>query len=221
MAPSWFARPRTLLVPTLAGWAVLAALLAAAAALLALALPGFLAVDAPVGRGLLVVEGWLPRAALDRAAELARRGGYDAVVVTGGPIRDVAWGGGFESFAARGAAYLRTRDLGGRPLAAVPAPASARERTWESARALRRWLDARGERVEAADVFTYGPHARRSRALFQRALGDGVAVGAHAVRPEEYELSRWWRRSDGARDVLGEAVGYGWMICCFTPGEGG
>jgi hypothetical protein len=221
MRASWFARPRVVLVPTLTGWAALAAALAMACTLAARALPGFLAVDEPVGRGVLIVEGWLPRAALDHAAQLAREGRYDAVAVTGGPIRDPAWAGGFPTYAERAGAYLRTRDLGGRALLVVPAPGTARERTWESALALRRFLDASGRRVEAADVFTSGPHARRSRALFRRALGDGTAVGAVASPPEEYLLARWWRRSEGARDVLSETTGYGWMLCCFWPDDGG
>jgi hypothetical protein len=216
MRLSWFLRRRAVLVPTLAGWAVLAALGAGLAAAAALGLPRWLAVDAPVGRGALVVEGWLPRSALDGAAELARSGAYDAVFVTGGTIRDMAWGGGFATYAERGGAYLRDR-VGDVELVVVPAPDTARERTWESALALRRFLDARSRRVDAADVFTYGPHARRSRALFQRALGEGARVGARAVAPAEYDLARWWRRSDGARDVIGEAVGYGWMVCCLRP----
>jgi hypothetical protein len=215
-----FARRRSVLVPTLAGWAALLCVGAAAAVGTALTVPRWLAVDAPVGRGLLVVEGWLPRRTLDRAAALAREGRYDAVVVTGGPIHDTAWGGGFPTFAERAGAYLRPQDLGGRELLIVPAPETARERTWESALALRRFLDASGRRVDAADVFTYGPHARRSRDLFRRALGDGVRVGSLAAEPDEYDLSAWWRRSDGARDVLSEAAGYGWMLCCFRPDEG-
>jgi hypothetical protein len=220
MRASWFARPRTILVPTLAGWVLLVGIALATAAVAARALPRWLAVNAPVGRGVLVVEGWLPQRALDQAAEAARRGAYDAIVVTGGPIRDQAWGGGFATFAERGGAYLRGLDLGGRPLLVVPAPPSHRERTWESALALRRLLDATQRRVDSADVFTYGPHARRSRDLFQRALGDGVRVGSLAVEPDDYDLVAWWRRSEGARDMLSEAVGYGWMLCCFRPGDG-
>lgn len=220
MRLDWFLCRRSLAVPTLAGWAALAAAAGAVAVLLALALPRFLAVDEPVGRGTLVVEGWLPRKALELAAETARRGGYESIVVTGGPIRDVPWGGGFPTYAERAGAYVRSLDVGGREIFVVPAPDTDRDRTFEAARAVRRWLDSSGRRVDAVDVFSYGPHARRSRDLYRLALGSGVAVGCRAAAPVDYELASWWRRSDGARDIIGEAVGYAWMVCCFSPREG-
>ena len=99
----------------------------------------------------------------------------------------------------------------------VPGPPIERERTYEAARAVRRWLDATGRPADAADVFSYGPHARRSRDLYRQALGRGVAVGCLAAPPQEYDLARWWRRSRGARDVVGEALGFAWALCCFSP----
>lgn len=223
MRASWLARPRTILVPTLAGWAALAVVLAAAGALLARALPGFLAVDAPAGRGVLVVEGWIPRSALRRAAEEARRGTYRAVLVSGGPILDApaASSDAFVTHAERAAAFLRSLDVGGLEIVAVPAAETRRDRTYESARAVRRWLEARGWRADAVDVYTAGPHARRSRALYRRALGDGAVIGVRSAPPPEYDLARWWRSSAGAKDVLGEAIGWAWMECCFWPGDGG
>jgi uncharacterized SAM-binding protein YcdF (DUF218 family) len=217
---AWFLRRRTILVPTAVGWAVLAAAGLALGATAARALPAFLAVDAPVGGQLLVVEGWLPQGALDAAAEVARRGPYRVVAVTGGPVRDVAWAGGYATYAERAGAYLRRLDLGGRELVVVPARENGRDRTWESARALRRWLEAEGRTFPAADVLTSGPHARRSRALFRLALTSDTSVGSLAIPSPDYDLARWWRRSDGARDVLGEAIGYGWMLCCFWPDAG-
>ena len=210
-------RQRTVWLPTLAGWAVIALALLAGAAAAVRALPRFLAVDAPVGRGLLVVEGWLPASALRAAAAELRRGRYDGLVVTGGPLLEPEWSAPYRTYAERAAAYLRAGDLGGREVVAVPAPAVDRERTYESALAVRRWLEASGRRVDAVDVFTYGPHARRSRHLYRLALGTGVSVGTRAVPPAEYDLDHWWRKSRGARDVIGEAVGYLWVSCCFSP----
>lgn len=210
-------RTRSVRVPTLAGWAVLALASAAVAAATLRAIPRFLAVDEPVGRGLLVVEGWVPASALRAAAEEARRGRYDAVVVTGGPLLEPEWSCGYTSSAERAAAFLRTRDLGGRELVVVPAPPVERDRTYESAVALRRWLDRSGRRVDAVDVFTYGPYARRVRLLYRLALGSAVSVGSRAAEPTEYDLDRWWNKSRGARDIIGEAVGYGWSLCCFWP----
>lgn len=220
MRLSWFARPRTVWLPTLAGWAALGAAAAVGAAAAARTVPGFLAVHEPVGRGILVVEGWISRAALDRAAEVARAGRYRAVVVTGGPILD-APSDAYQTFAERAGAYLRVIDHGDVEIDVVPTPATTRDRTWASAVGFRRWSEGRGWRLEAVDVFTAGPHARRSRAMYRRALGEGVAVGSQVAAPRDYDLERWWRSSAGAKDVLGEAIGYGWMLCCFSPSDGG
>ncbi len=208
-------------MPTAAGTLVLLAGAALAALVLARTLPGFLAVDAPEGRGLLVVEGWISRAALREAAERFRAGGYDLVVVTGGPLDGPECGGDGPTYADRAAQELRRLGIVEPRLAVVPAPASAQDRTYRSAVSLRQWLERTGRGVPAAlDVFSQGPHARRSRTLYRMALGDGVRVGVVAAAPP-YDVARWWRRSDAAKDVLTEAVGYAWMSCCFWPGPRG
>ena len=160
----------------------------------------------------------MPQSGLRAAAAAIRGGGYDTLVVAGGRVPDREWeGGGFATYAERAAAFLRHEDLGGRELAVVPGPDIDRERTFEAALAVRRWLDAAGRRPGAADVFSYGPHARRSRMLYRLALGPQVTVGVRTVAPVEYDLERWWRRSRGAKEVLGEAIGWAWAECCFWP----
>jgi hypothetical protein len=202
-------------VPTLAGALLALALLAAAGAACAAGAGRFLAEDAPIGRGVLVVEGWLPPDALSRAAATWRRGGYDALVVSGGPIEPPEWGCGYRTYAERAAATLRALGIEGPAVVVVPAPPADRDRTLTSALAVREWLAASGLQVAAVDVFTLGPHARRSRALYRRALGDGVAVGVYAAPPRTYDLGRWWRRSDGAREVLSEAAAWAWTAPGF------
>ncbi len=215
--PLRLVRRRNVPVPTAAGMLLLLALAALAALAVGRALPGFLAVSAPEGRGLLVVEGWMTRDALRFAAERFRGGAYDALVVTGGPLEGPECGGDGPTYADRAAAELRRQGLVEPTLAVVPAPASAQDRTYRSAVSVRRWLEATGRRFVAVDVLSQGPHARRSRALFRMALGDGVPVGSISA-PTGYDVTRWWRHSTGVKEVLGEAVGYAWASCCFRPG---
>jgi hypothetical protein len=199
----------------------LATLVGVAGVLAARALPRFLAVDDPKGQGILVVEGWLPRDALRLAAETYAHGEYDALVVSGGPVGDRAWEGGFPTYAERGAAELRRLGVVEPALSVVPAPASAQDRTYRSAVAVRQWIESRGKAVVTVDVMTYGPHARRSRALYRLALGSSIAVGSRAAPPSDYDLARWWRSSVGAKAVIGETIGYAWTLCCFWPGPRG
>lgn len=212
-----FFRPRLVPLPTLPGALLLAALVALAALLAANGLPSFLAPNQPLGRGVLVVEGWVSRDALRLAAEEYRRGRYDTLVVSGGPVQDPAWSGGFRTYAERAADELRRLGIAESELAVVPAPATEQERTYLGAVSVRQWIASSGKAVAALDVFTQGPHARRSRALYRVALGNGIEVGVRSAPPRDYDLRGWWRSSAGARDVVGEGIAYLWTVCCFRP----
>jgi len=215
---------REVWVPTVWGWLVLLGIVVLALAAAALGAYPFLAPTAPAhgadGRGakVLVVEGWIEDDDLDDAVRRFRQGGYERVITTGGPMTN--WSGQaspWPSWADRGAAYLASHGLAGVRIDAVPAPASAQERTFLSAVVLREWAARSGQRLDAIDLYTAGVHARRSRRLFELALGPGTEVGVIANRPHGWEPQRWWRTSIGARLVVGEAIGWAWAACCFWP----
>jgi uncharacterized SAM-binding protein YcdF (DUF218 family) len=62
--------------------------------------------------------------------------------------------------------------------------------------------------VSGIDVVTEDLHARRTRLLFQKALGDKVAVGVIAIPNPDYDAKHWWRYSAGVKDVVSEAAAY-------------
>jgi hypothetical protein len=86
---------------------------------------------------------------------------------------------------------------------------------------VRQWAEASGTPVESVDVYSLGPHARRSRWLYQQAFGDAVAVGVIAAAPRAYDPAVWWRSSDGARAVLSELAAWLWVRTFFYPGTPG
>ena len=47
---------------------------------------GFLAVNHPLGEGILVVEGWIPAKTLAESVHVFNSGAYQYLVVVGGPI---------------------------------------------------------------------------------------------------------------------------------------
>ena len=69
------------------------------------------------------------------------------------------------------------------------------------------------EALSATNVATQGPHARRSRWLYQKAFGDSCVVGIIALRNLEYDPAQWWRTSEGVREVIGESLAY-LLKCC-------
>ena len=80
------------------------------------------------------------------------------------------------------------------------------QRTYESAVAVRRALGLRGIQPRALNVFTWGPHARRSRLVFAKVLG--TEVGVISWTPPAYETEPWWRSSGRAKELLTETAGY-------------
>jgi hypothetical protein len=208
-------------VPTAAGALLFAALFAACALGSGRAAYPLLAPDAAAGAGVLVVEGWAGGASFDAAAQRFARGGYASVVTAGGPIELDSPLAGERTWAEYAASALLARGVPAASVHAVPAPASAQDRTFLSAVMVREWLAAQGEPVESLDVITDGPHGRRSWILYRLAFGDAARVGIVSVAPTHWDGTRWWRSSEGARAVLSEAIGVAWTLCCFDPGARG
>jgi len=221
--PALFHR-RHVWLPTLWGLALSAVTAVAIAAVLIASAPGYLAVTEPArgadgnGARVLIVEGWMDDRELDQAVALFRRGHYERIVTTGGPID--SWIGGplpWRSYAERGARYLAAHGLADATIDAVPAPASAQDRTFLSAVVVREWAARQQIRLDAVDLLSVSVHARRSRMMFRAALGPGVEVGVIAAQSSWYDTQRWWKTSGGAKLVLGESISLVWTACCFWP----
>ena len=90
-----------------------------------------------------------------------------------------------------------------------------RDRTMHSALAAQRWFSDRHETVTSFDVVTLGPHARRSRLLYQRAFGKSARVGIIALPDPDYDPRAWWHSSEGVREVLGESLAYAYARFLF------
>jgi hypothetical protein len=218
--PALFRR-RPVWVPTLWGALVLALAFGLAALFAVRHLYAFLAVNAPVGARLLVVEGWMPADQLDQALRAIGNGPYDRVVTTGGPIVDPFQHVETGSYAERARDYLVRGGLPRDAVVAVPAPASAQDRSFLNAVMLRDWIAHSGQPVDAIDLFSSGVHSRRSWLLNRMAFGPHVRVGILAATPTEYDPAVWWRASEGAKQVLGEAFAWLWTELFFHPGAPG
>jgi uncharacterized SAM-binding protein YcdF (DUF218 family) len=216
-------RRRMVWVPTLWGGLLLLAFAALAAVGLARGASGFLAVDAPArgvdggGARTLVVEGWLDPPELLQAVTAYRRGHYERIVTTGGPLDPADDPAGLGNYALRAAGVLRAHGLANAAIVAVPAPPTTRDRTWHSAAALRDWARAEPRPLGAVDVFTAGLHARRSRQVYRMALGEAVEVGVMGATASGFDAEHWWRSSAGTKAVMGEALSLAWTDCCFWP----
>ena len=178
----------------------------------------FLAITQRVDANILVVEGWINEYAIQAAVKEFQSNHYQRVFTTGGPVEGT--GGYINDFmtsASVGADLLRKAGVPEQSLQMVPSRVMDRDRTYGSAVALRNWFRQHKMVVSGIDVITEDLHARRTRLLFEKALGDKVAVGVIAVPNPDYDAKRWWRYSEGLKDVLSEAATYVYARLLFYP----
>ncbi len=207
---------RDCLTLTWRGWLLLLLILAALSMFIVRELHPFLAVTDPVTSGLLVVEGWVSDITMEATIAEFKKHRYEKVYVTGGPIEHSAWVNYYKTYAEEGAATLIQFGLNTNEVQAVPSARVRKDRTYAEAVAFSKWMRDKGATFKTVHLITEGAHARRSRLLFQRALGSGVKVGITSVPGGEYDPEHWLQSSAGVRDVLGEALAY--LYARFFPG---
>jgi len=165
-----------------------------------------------------VVEGWVHEYAIRAAVEEFRKGSYQRVFSTGGPVEG-RYINDYQTSASVGAELLKKYGLADESLQMVPSRVSDRDRTYGSAIALRNWFRQHNLIVPSINIVTENVHARRTRLLFQEALGRNVEVGIIAVPDPGYDPEGWWRFSQGVKDVFNEAVAYIYARFLFYPSE--
>ena len=164
----------------------------------------------------MVVEGWLPTFILTKAAQEFRAKRYSMLFSTGIAIDrgDFYWQE--KTFADMAAATMRHLGLDSHVVVAVPALPVKVDRTFASACALKRYFDSTGLRISGINVVSLGPHSRRSRLLFQKALGKKIKVGIYSYPDETYDPKRWWGSSNGFKATIDEIVSYCYSIVVFS-----
>ncbi len=203
--------------PTGRGWLALFGLFAIAGLTVIRLTGNFLALNEPLAADALVIEGWIPDYAMQDAITEFRRGHYRYVVTSGGTIIDnPSWARAYETWADVAAADLTRLGLDAGSITCLPARKTSVDRTYCSAIAVRDWLNSPGgSSVRTINVYSLSAHARRSRLLFEKAIGGRAKVGVLAHPDYSYDCNHWWKTSEGFREVFTEAIAYGYVRCVF------
>ena len=200
------------------GRLIMTVILMLAAGFLVLTVYPFLAITDRVDANVLVVEGWVHEYAIDAGVKEFEAGHYPCIYTTGGPVTG---SGGYttdlNTAASVGADLLRKAGLPPESVQMVPSHLMGQDRTYDSAVALRDWFREKGMAVGSLNIVTENTHARRTRLLFQEALGKDVKVGIIAVPNLDYDGKHWWRYSEGVREVVDEAIAYLYAKLFFSP----
>jgi hypothetical protein len=180
----------------------------------------FLAVTSPVVSEILVVEAWFwNRPALKEAAEEYRRGCYQYVVVVGSFESDKANFSQKPGDAELAACQLKRLGIEDSRIIVLSAPAVERHRTFSMAINFRKWMINKSPQTKAINVFTIGVHSRKSRILFEKALGSKVKVGIISGSEHAYTPAFWWSSATGLRIVSRNIAGYFYALFYSPPAE--
>ncbi len=164
-----------------------------------------------------MVEGWIHDFALDDAITLFRRGDYEKIVCTGVQIETGSYIQQFKSYPEMTAQRLRKMGIPEEKIIVTVAAAAKKDRTYMSAVALREAFMAYNLESRDLHLITVGPHGRRSRMLFQKALGPQYNIGVTCLEPSSYDPEDWFTNSEGVRGVIGEALAYTYAKLFFHP----
>ena len=178
----------------------------------------FLAVTHRVNANILVVEGWINEYAIRKGAEEFKDGPYERVFTTGGPVNGSGgYVNDYHTSASVGAEALQKLGVPADCIQIVPSHVIGRDRTYSSAIAMRDWFRDHDMTIDRMNILTAECHARRTQFLYQKAFGSNVKVGVIAAANPDYDPRRWWRYSDGVREVIGESIAYMYARFFFYP----
>lgn len=167
----------------------------------------FLSMNKPVDADILVVEGWLFDYMLKSAKSTFEQGGYRYIITTGTcpkTSEDTNMTCNAES------AAKKLAEFGLDPKRIYPAstPNVKDLHTYYSAMALKRWLSENAPEIKAVNVFTGGPHGKKTYHFFKRVLGPDIDIGIISSRIEHYDPEQWWMSQRGRHVTFRYSLGY-------------
>ncbi len=177
----------------------------------------FLAIDHPQKSSLMVVEDWLPDHTLKFIVDEFQSGNYNLIVVTGGQLVYGRNKTKYETTVELYVAKLESFGINKNKIIGLSKPTAIIDRTYNSGIALKEWYSKNLDKPTTLNVISMGVHARRSRLLFQKALGKRYVVGIIALKSIGYDSEKWWRSSSGFRTVTGELIAYLYAKFVFIP----
>jgi hypothetical protein len=168
----------------------------------------FLAVSAPIQAEALIIEGWADDLVVEGAMAEFKRGNYQLLLTTGGPIGKGSYLAQYKTFAELAAATLIALKFPPDRIIAIPTPSVKTDRTAASAREVKNWLSQTNINIGSVNIYSYDVHTRRSWWIFKSILEPEVKVGAIAHPALDYEPKKWFTSSAGVRSIISETVAY-------------
>ena len=203
--------------PTWLGWLLIATLFSGILWGFITNLYPFLAPEKPPRKGVMIVEGWIHDFALDEAITIFKTGDYSKIVCTGVQIETGSYIQQFKSYPEMTAARLNKMGIPEEKIVVTIADDVQKDRTYMAATALREAIITHNIQEKDLHLITTGPHGRRSRLLFSKALGDEYNIGITCLDDMGYDPDEWYKYSEGVRIVISELIAYTYAKLIFHP----
>lgn len=178
----------------------------------------FLTAQAPIDAELLVIEGYIPDYALPGIIREYRSKPYKMIITTGVWYPQGTYLAQFKT--APDVLRYSLIKLGIDPenIVSVPLPRNEyRDRTYQCAMSIKKYLAQNRLQFESMNLYSVGVHGRRSRYLFEKALGDQMEIGNIVALEITYNPDRWYKTSTGFRTVTDEMVAWLYARVLFVP----
>lgn len=177
----------------------------------------FLAVTQRVAGKVLILEGWVPTYTVKEAATEFKQGNYSELLVVRALYDGDSKYDTGQYLADYIAEHLIQTGVPKRCVHTVFLNAIDKDRTYASALAAKMWLHQQGLAPGGINILTLGSHARRSRLLYEEAMGGRLKIGVVAIVDRSFNPRAWWRSSEGVREVPFELIAYLYVRLLFRP----
>ena len=189
------------------GWATFLMAFGSVLVVIVLIIHPFLAPIKPVEGDVLVVVGQFP-GYLKEIKDRFEEGHYKLLVTVGRKYKTGHPMEQYKSEAGWTASRLNAQGVLQEKIISVSITIYPRkDRTYHKALEVQKRLKKAGFAQASIDVVSFGVHARRTWVLFEKVFSS-VDVGVIAIRPNNYDTSRWWLFSEGVRSVISESIAY-------------
>ena len=195
------------------GWMGLLALVGLVLFLFLFTIHPFLAPTKPVGADNFLVD-----YGLKKLSDEFRSKNYSLILSAGVLLpQGSPFAAEYKTSAELSAAILKKFGIREKAIVPIIPKPVKRDRTFASALAVKNWLAQNNIQPRGINLFSIGPHSRRSWMLYKEAIGEEIPVGIIACENREYDPKRWWKTSSGVRIVLNETIAYIYAKLVFDP----
>jgi hypothetical protein len=165
----------------------------------------FLCINKPVQADVLVIESWLSNCMLKEAATEFSHGGYRYCLVTGKKNK-----------AIRSPVDALVRfGIDSNKVKSAEAKMHKGYNTFYMAQAAQEWLIVNDPTVSRINVFTAGPHGRKSWIINKRVFGKKYNIGILCASVEKCNSQMWWQSKRGTFFLV--KYGLGCIYAQFWP----